>query len=45
MKTKRIMSLALAAIFAITMVGEALAASKLQTRTKTRTPSETCVPK
>jgi hypothetical protein len=42
MKTKRIMALALAAIFAITLAGEAMAATKSQTRT--RTPTSTCVP-
>jgi len=42
MKTKRIMALALAAIFAITLAGEAMAATKSQKRTKTRTPTSTC---
>ncbi|MDO9042754.1 MAG: hypothetical protein Q7U64_10510 [Desulfocapsaceae bacterium] len=44
MKTKRMIALMLAAIFAMALVGEAMAADKLQTRTKTRTPTSTCVP-
>lgn len=40
MKTKRMIALMLAAIFAMALVGEAMAADKLQTRT----PTSTCVP-
>lgn len=45
MKTKRMMALVLAAIFAMTLVGEAMAATKTQSRTKIRTPTSTCVPR
>jgi hypothetical protein len=45
MKTKRLMALVLAAIFAMTLVGEAVAATKTQSRTKTRTPTSTCIPR
>lgn len=42
---KRMITLMLMAIFVVSMVGEGMAATKTQTRSKTRTPSSTCVPR
>ena len=45
MNTKRLIALVAASIFTLTVAGEALAASKLKTRTQIKTPTITCTPK